>query len=185
MRHESVDAALKELEDALAVRPGPDLAARVRVEIERRRAEPWLRSVHFGLAVPALIVVGIVVVMVRMQPVPGRVLQAPMFMPPDDVMGRAADLKPVTTPAPTPQPRGRAGAGVVRDAPEFAPTGQSVALARLLDAIRRGGVSVAPEIVVTVQANEPLPEIVPIAIPSIKIEPLDTPPDEGGSRRPL
>jgi hypothetical protein len=74
---------------------------------------------------------------------------------------------------------------VVRDAPEFAPTGQSVALARLLDAIRRGGVSVAPEIVVTVQANEPLPEIVPIAIPSIKIEPLDTPPDEGGSRRPL
>lgn len=182
MHDESIDDALKELEAALEVRPSPEMVARIRCEVGReipgvpRFTVPWVA----GLAAVGIIVVTSGLWLARRPATTEAPPNTASAIPPPPVEGFV--VRPSGTP-----PLSRRGdrARTLHRAEDAASTDQSIALTRLLAAIRTGRVSVPPEMLVRFQAAEPLPEIRPIEIPLIRVDPLIAPPDDGGQRRPL
>jgi len=186
MTKQQFDDPLKELEAALAVEPSPAFAARVRARVtEPRSRRVWLRWQGMAAAaVMGLAVLGAVAWQVKVGEVRTPPLQTAVELTGPAVAGITAPAPmdratAVAQALPTDAPRIQPA---VAPAPEvLVPSDQAIALNRLLAGLRERRTATASAAESAAVVIEELPQIIPVRLEPIKIDPLvpNSPPSGG------
>jgi hypothetical protein len=192
MSDEEMDDIFQQLRDDLAaVRPSPEFAAKVRMQVAAQPKRAWFGIWQVATAAGVFAIAALALVFWRAQsttPVaPAPITVTTQNTPTSSPAAASSTTELPTVPPVAPRPAvtrqvARAPHVETRQPEVLAPADQRNALISLLASMRNRGTQVPQEVTADVDSDGRLPAPATITVPPITVQPLSPPIQGGGSR---